>query len=590
MNRRVFLKAAGVSVGSFLAAGCQGLTHAGGGVRRPNVVLVMTDDQGYGDIGALGNKRIRTPNLDRLHGESVRLKDYHVDPTCAPTRAALMTGRYSLRTGVWHTIMGRSIMRADEVTMAEVFSRSGYRTGIFGKWHLGDNYPYRPGDRGFDEAIIHGGGGVGQTPDYWGNDYFDDTYFRNGVPKKYEGYCTDVWFEEAMRFIEANRERSFFCYIPTNAPHSPYTVGEAYSDLYKGKVDVPNANFSGMVTNIDENIGRLMVQLESLGLAEDTIVIFTTDNGTSAGVRFARDGSEAAGYNAGMRGTKGSQYDGGHRVPFFVRWSGGGIGGGRDVEQLCAHIDVLPTLIELCGLERPAVEFDGRSIAGLLTNRDSAWEERTLFVDSQRIEHPQKWRQSAVMTKRWRLINGKELYDMAADAGQRDDISAQRPEVVGKLRDAYEDWWESVSARFGEYVPIYVGSEVEEPVCITCHDWHGPEVPWHQGAISNAPAANGFWAIRVVRAGRYRFTLRRWPEEAGAAIGATIGEAKAINPTTARLKVGGYDATKAVDASAGAVVFEAALREGETTMQTWFTDEDGASRGAYYVYVRRVAD
>ncbi|MBE0537890.1 MAG: arylsulfatase [Phycisphaerae bacterium] len=588
MNRRLFLKAAGVSAGAFLTAGCQGLTAAaGGGASRPNVVLVMTDDQGYGDVGALGNQWIKTPNLDALHAESVRLTDYHVDPTCAPTRAALMTGRYSSRTGVWHTIMGRSIMRADEVTMADVFSGSGYRTGIFGKWHLGDNYPYRPEDRGFDETLVHGGGGVGQTPDHWGNDYFDDTYVHNGVPKKYAGYCTDVWFDGAMRFIETNRKRPFFCYIPTNAPHSPYNVGEAYSDLYKGRAETPNANFWGMVTNIDDNVGRLVKHLERLGLAENTILIFTTDNGTAAGVRFARDGAEATGFNAGMRGAKGSHYDGGHRVPCFVRWPGGGIDGGRDVEPLCAHIDMLPTLIELCRLKRPAVEFDGSSLAEWLTGRRREWPERTLFVHSQRIEHPEKWRQSAVMTQRWRLINGKELYDVKADPGQRRDLSGQNPEVVGSLREAYERWWRSISLRFDEYVPIYIGSEAENPVRMTCHDWHGPDVPWDQSAVRNAGSGNGFWAVRVVHDGVYRFELRRWPQETDLAIGAA-GPGKAIDPKSARLKIANFDATKPIRTSERAAVFETPLQAGEATLQTWFMDEDGASRGAYYVYVTRL--
>ena len=296
----------------------------------------------------------------RLYGQSVRLTDFHVGPTCAPTRAALMTGRYCNRTGVWHTVMGRSLLRRDEVTMADVFAAGGYRTGIFGKWHLGDNYPFRPQDRGFQEVLVHGGGGVGQTPDYWGNDYFDDTYWHNGKPEKQAGYCTDVWFDGALRFIEANRDRPFFAYIATNAPHSPFNVAEQYSGPYMGK-SVPNANFYGMIANIDENMGRLLGKLKALGLEENTILIFMTDNGTAAGFQAGK------GFNAGMRGTKGSEYDGGHRVPCFLRWPAGGLGGGKDVSRLTAHIDLLPTLIELCGLPQPAgVKFDGASLAPLL--------------------------------------------------------------------------------------------------------------------------------------------------------------------------------------------------------------------------------
>ena len=252
--------------------------------KRPNVVLVMTDDQGYGDVAAHGNAMINTPNMDALYRQSVRLTDFHVDPTCSPTRSALMSGRYSTRTGVWHTIMGRSLMSTDELTIAEVFKAGGYRTGMFGKWHLGENYPLRPQDQGFDYVVCHGGGGVGQGPDWWGNDYFDDTYFRNGRPEKFTGYCTDVWFAEAMEFIERNKDRPFFAYLATNAPHGPLNVAEEYSRPYEQKGVTPNmAKFYGMITNIDENLGKLMRQLDRLGIAEETILIFMTDNGTAAG-------------------------------------------------------------------------------------------------------------------------------------------------------------------------------------------------------------------------------------------------------------------------------------------------------------------
>jgi arylsulfatase A-like enzyme len=311
----------GVATLGRVAKGSSG-AHSRASERPPNVVLVLTDDQGYGDLACLGNPILRTRNLDALYGQSVRLTDFHVSPTCSPTRAALMTGRYNNRTGVWHTVMGRSLLRRDEVTMADLFAAAGYRTGIFGKWHLGDNYPFRPQDRGFQEVLCHGGGGIGQTPDFWGNDYFDDTYWHNGVLEKSTGYCTDVWFDAALRFIESNRHRPFFAYVATNAPHSPYRVAEKYSRLYAGQT-VPNAGFYGMITNIDENVGRLMRTLQRLGLEENTILIFMTDNGTAAGMQGGK------GFNAGMRGTKGSEYDGGHRVPCFLHWPAGDLGEAR---------------------------------------------------------------------------------------------------------------------------------------------------------------------------------------------------------------------------------------------------------------------
>jgi len=578
LDRRGFLQATGLGAAALTlqdarAAGAESQ-------RRPNVVLVNTDDQGYGDLGCHGNPVIQTPNLDALHAESVRLTDFHVCPTCAPTRASLMTGRYCNRTGVWHTVMGRSILREDEVTMADVFAAAGYRTGIFGKWHLGDNYPYRPQDRGFAETLVHRGGGVGQTPDHWGNDYFDDTYLRNGRPEKATGYCTDVFFKAAIDFIEANKNRPFFCYLPTNAPHSPYNVADKYSRPYRDKgVKGPRANFYGMVTNIDENVGRLVRRLEALGLAHNTVLIFMTDNGTAAG-----------GFSAGLRGRKGSHYDGGHRVPCFIRWPGGRIAGGRDLDRLTAHIDLLPTLIDLCGLKRPdGVTFDGTSLVPLLKGRSDTWPDRTLFVDSQRVEHPIKWRRCAVMTDRWRLIDGKALYDMNADPGQKRDVATDHPDTVQELRAAYDAWWADVSKRFGAYAEIVLGSEKENPSQLTCHDWHGPKAPSNRKAVLEGLPVNGFWAVRVARDGKYTIALRRWPRELDKPITAAAPGGRRIAVTTARVKVADLDLTQPVPADAAAVTFEVRLKAGKTRLQTWLTDDDGVSRGAYYVYVKRLS-
>ncbi|MEA3364576.1 MAG: arylsulfatase [Candidatus Hydrogenedentes bacterium] len=555
---------------------------------RPNVVLVTTDDQGYGDLGCHGNPIIRTPHLDALHGESVRFENFHVCPTCAPTRSALMTGHYSLRTGIWHTITGRSIMNADETTMGEVFADNGYRTGIFGKWHLGDNYPYRPQDRGFQETLVHGGGGVGQAPDYWGNDYFDDTYFHNGEPEKYQGYCTDIWFENALNFIEANRNRPFFCYIPTNAPHSPYNVPDNYRKMYEGKENVVNPAFYGMITNVDDNVGRLIARLRELGLEENTILIFLTDNGSAAGVATDREQFPVKGYNAGMRGKKGSQYDGGHRVPCFMRWPGGGLGGGRTIDTLAAHMDILPTLIDLCALDPPeGVKFDGRSLVSLFRDQATDWPDRAIMVDTQRVEIPEKWRNSAVMTQRWRLINGAALYDMAADPGQTTNVAKDHPEEVERLRGEYEKWWASVSERFDDFSYIPLGPDPVDEVRLLCHDWHG-DVPWNQETIRKGKKANGWWAVEVVHTGEYEFELRRWPKEADLAITAAPKDGAALNITRAKMTL--QDAAVAADVPKNTlgVTFRVPLEAGTAKLQTWFIEEDGTERGAYYVYVRRV--
>lgn len=592
-NRRDFLKSVGLGAVTIGAVGCTGVTNLYSGKRngskQPNVILVITDDQGYGDLSCHGNPVLQTPNMDILHSQSTRLTNFHVSPCCAPTRAALMTGRYNTRTGVWHTVMGLSIPRKDEVMMGDVFSSSGYRTGMFGKWHLGDNYPYRPEDRGFEEVLMHGGGGVGQTPDYWGNNYFDDTYRHNGQFKKFPGYCADVWFDGAMDFIEANKERPFFCYLTTNTPHSPAHVAEKYSKPYEDK-DVIAPKIYGMIANLDENIGRLLEKLKKLSLEENTILIFMTDNGTGAGYNNAT----GKGYNAGMRGTKGSQYDGGHRVPFFIRWPGGGLEAGRDIGRLTAHIDVLPTLIELCGLKRPReVSFDGDSLAPLLMSVAGNWPERTLVVDNQwklDSEELLKWNQSAVMTDRWRLIDGKELYDINSDPGQQNDIADSHPKVVKKLRAAYEDWWVDVSKGSDEYVALVIGADQENPTRLNCMDWHGcgELPPWNQPHIRKGLAVNGFWAVEVARDGEYELELRRWPEELGLAITKAIPGGKAISATKARVKIADIDMTKPVGEDTAAVTFRVQLKAGKGCLQTWFTDDKGVSRGAYYVYVKRL--
>jgi arylsulfatase A-like enzyme len=537
-------------------------------------VLIVTDDQGYGDLGCHGNPIIKTPHLDKLHAQSVRLTNFHVDPTCSPSRSALMTGRYSSRTGVWHTIMGRSLLRRDEVTMADVFAAGGYRTGIFGKWHLGDNYPFRPQERGFQEVLTFGGGGIGQTPDFWGNNYFNDTLRHNGKLEKYSGYCTDVFFGAASDFIALNKDRPFFAYIPTNAPHAPYNVADRYSKPYLGlRVPAQRAYFYGMIANIDENVGRLLAQIRDLGLEEKTLVVFMTDNGTAAGYTERTGG----GYNAGMRGEKGSEYDGGHRTPCFLRRPGK-LPAGRDVARLTAHIDLLPTLIDLCGLKKPEkVSFDGSSLRPLLEDKGD-WPERTLFVHSQRIDHPEKWRKCAVMTDRWRLINGKELYDSNVDPGQQKDVAARHAAVVAELRREYERWFADLSKRFDEYCHIVVGSAQENPVNLCCHDWHGENAPSGQEAVRRCVQANGFWALEIARPGNYEVTLRQEP----------AGADFPIQAATARLKIGANELSQAVPAHATSLRFAIKLQAGQTRLQTWLNDGRNDLRGAYYVEVRYV--
>lgn len=541
---------------------------------RPNVILIMTDDQGYGGLSAHGHPTVKTPHLDQLHEESVKLHNFHVDPSCAPTRSALMTGRYSTRTGVWHTIAGRSLMAPGERTIAEVLADSGYRTALFGKWHLGDNAPLRPVDQGFHHVLRNGGGGVHQTPDYWGNDYVDDTYYQNGRPVTFRGHNTDVLFNNLIEFVRRNRNRPFFCYVPTPAVHTPFNAPEEYREMYEEKgVEDELADFFGMMTHIDDNVHRLRNALQELNLEEETVLIFTTDNGIE----------RVDDYAAGYRGVKGSQYEGGHRVPFMIRYPDGGIQGGQEIDTLTAHIDVLPTLAELCGagpVESHRGPIDGKSLVPLLTGNAEDWPDRTLFMHSQwGQKRPEKWHKTAVMTDRWRLVDRDELYDMNEDRGQETNVAEEYPDVVKRLRKKYNQWWDSLKPRFDEYVRIEIGSNRDNPTRITAHDWRNPDgkVPWNQKLIKQLPAMNGWWAIRVAQAGRYRFTLRHAPPKAN----------MELQAGQARLNVGNIERSRSVPDGAKAVSFEMTLDRGPARLKTWLENGD-VSRGAFYVYVKRL--
>lgn len=554
--------------------------------RKPNVILIMTDDMGYGDVGINGNTMLKTPHLDELATQSVRMTDFHVDPTCAETRAALMTGRYSCRTGVWHTINGRSILREDELTMAEVFEHNGYATGIFGKWHLGDNYPFMPWHRGFQESLIHGGGGVTQTPDLWRNDYYDDTYFRNGKPEPQKGYCTDVFFDATLEFVNQNRDKPFFAYLATNAAHGPYLCPDKFSQPYLDQgVEKTMSAFYGMIASIDENVGKLCKKLTEWDLDRDTILIFMSDNGTARGMlkpAALEKGYAWTGFNGGFSGTKSSNQEGGHRIPFFVRWPAGKIGGGNENATLTSHFDLLPSFVDMCELKMPReVKFDGQSLKELWLTPDGETDltNRTLVVHSQRVETPVKWKRCSVMKQNWRLINGKYLYDLETDRAQKKDISKQHPKIVAELRSSYDAWWDSVSEKFSQYVRIPLGSQAEPDVLLTCHDWHATEgeVPWNQGKIRSDLSSNGFWAVDVMQPGKYEITLRVRP----------TGVKYKFKSGKARIKVGEQEQQVSIEEGQDAITMSVDLPAGPALLQTWIS-EGKKVRGAYYVDVNQV--
>ncbi len=433
----------------FLAASAAAFVPAG--TPRPNILFILTDDQGYGDLACHGNPVIKTPNIDHLYTQSVRLTDYHVSPTCAPTRTALMTGRHEFKSGVTHTILERERMSLKSATIAQVLQSAGYSTGIFGKWHLGDAAPYQPGARGFDEVFIHGCGGIGQDypgtcSDAPGNTYHSPVIMHNGKFERTQGYCTDVFFAQAAKWIEAQRgaEKPWFAYITPNAPHAPLICPEEYQRLYQGLgIGEDAEKFFGMITNIDDNVGRLLNGLNHWGMETNTLVIFMTDNGGTAGVKV---------FNAGMRASKGTPYQGGTRVPAFFRWPG--VLQAGNVSKLTSHIDLFPTLAEIAGAAIPAgVIPDGRSLLPLLKDPNAAWPDRLLFTHVGRWDAGKaaagKYLKCRVRSERFSMVNAGpakkwELYDLKADPGEKKNVAAQFPEEVSRMDAAYDRWWAEI--------------------------------------------------------------------------------------------------------------------------------------------------
>ncbi|MBN1806267.1 MAG: arylsulfatase [Sedimentisphaerales bacterium] len=529
LSRRNFIK--GLCAAPLLLSGCGShLLNTAGAGKRPNVILVITDDQGYGDLGVTGNNLIRTPNIDAMARRSGSMKNFYVSPVCAPTRACLMTGRYNYRTRVVDTYVGRAMMEPEETTVAEILRDSGYETGIFGKWHLGDNYPMRPMDQGFTESLVIRSGGIGQPSDPPGGEgkYTDPILADNGKLKQFKGYCTDIYFDRAMSWISecTARSKSFFAYIPTNAPHSPFhDVPQQLYEQYKA-MDLSNRNFPqdkghklpddnnpdnrariyAMITNIDDNIGRLFARLDRLGITNNTIVIFMVDNGPN-GRR----------YVAGFKGMKSYVYEGGIHSPFFFHWPAV-VKPGTSSDRIAAHIDILPTILESCGLPRPdGLKLDGRSILPLLQGKKIAWHDRTIYIQTHRGDTPVLYHHFAARNQRWKLLHASgfgresfegrpkfELYDMTADPLEQNDLAVQRPEIVSAMRRQYEQWFADVgSTRADNYTPpkIYIGTAHENPVVLTRQDWrHLKGRPW-------AADSNGYWQLYADKTGKYDINI-----------------------------------------------------------------------------------
>jgi arylsulfatase A-like enzyme len=541
--------------------------HAG---ERPNVIVILTDDQGFGDLSFTGNAVLKTPHIDALGKDGVWLKNFYVSPVCSPTRSSLLTGRYNYRTGIVDTYIGRSMMHADEVTLAETLRANGYRTGIFGKWHLGDNYPLRAMDQGFEEALVLRGGGIGQPSDPPGGErYHDPILSHNGVLKKMKGYCSDVYTSHAMEFIEKHRAEPFFVYLPFNAPHGPLETPEKEYKDYKNADPDKNQPALGqrsrktdedaarkvyaMVANVDNNIGRLMAKLKALNLDEKTIVVFFTDNGP-----------QQPRYNGGLRGLKTSVYDGGLRVPCFVRWPGT-LKAGTEISERAAHIDLAPTLLEACGVERAGnVKIDGRSLWPLLTGRAPSLPPRSLFFQWHRGDVPEALRAFAVVTPEWKLVQAAgvqadvafahkyELFKLSEDPYEQHDLAAQNPEIVSRLKADYEAWFADVkSSREFAKPRIHIGTPHEAVTVLTKQEWRGPRASWGSDGL-------GHWDAVVERGGDYRVTVY-FTQNSG----------------TVAASIGGVHAEQRIEGGDSSITFELKnVPTGETRVETWVEQGD----------------
>lgn len=527
MSRLAGLLASLLLVFATVLGGCSP-SQTDGSADRPNVVLIITDDQGYGDFGVTGNPVIETPNVDALARRSAQMKTFYVSPVCAPTRAALMTGRYNQRTGVTDTWIGRALMRTEEVTLAEVLKDAGYATGLFGKWHLGDNYPMRPMEQGFDRAIWHKGGGLAQPSEPPENNrrYTNPILFRGGETFKSDGYITDVIFDHALTFIEERQDKPFFAYVSTNAPHAPYhDVPDSLEAAYRSKsdsllsllADPPNteearrrqaqdlAAIAAMITDIDQNVGRLMERLRSLDLTRETLVMYMTDNGPTP-----------PRYVGPFRGAKGGVYEGGVRVPLWLHWPGT-LSPERQPEVPVAHIDLMPTILEATGVALPEEPtLDGRSFWGLLTGEKTEWPERDLVIQAHRGP-PEPSHHFMIRRGPWKLLRssgfghwdmpadppGVELYNVRKDPDESQNLADARPELVSTLKDAYRTWFEEVGgprlSRKDPPVRIHVGTRHENPSVLTRQDWRGGQT-WSTDLA-------GYWALHAAP-GTYTVTVR----------------------------------------------------------------------------------
>ena len=555
----------------------------------PNVIVVLTDDQGFGDVSLYGNPVINTPNMDALAKEGVSFHQFHVTSMCAPTRAALLTGRNPLENGAISTCQGLHSIRHGLPTLPQVMADAGYATGIFGKWHLGRNWPNRPQDKGFQETFALYGFGTTGISSRWNNDYVDTWVVHNGEEKQTDGFNTDVFFDQAMDWIEQQGDTPFFAYIPTTAPHFPFWAPEELTAEY---ADTKNPEFFALLDNLDMNMGRLEAFLEERGLKDDTIVIFMSDNGPVGG---------KSTYNAGMTGSKASPWEAGHRVPCFIRYPAGGIEGGRVVEGLADVTDIFPTLLDLCGIDSPEdVHLPGISLRPAMLGEGQI-ATRTIVMQIQQGRLDPK--RAAIMSDQWRLLWCDSLYDIERDLSQQTKFTDEHPDVFLRLWQDYQRYYGRWQRRARRAQPEIVGSPHQATVILDGSNWLEVRADG-QKSVRKAKGASpdaARWKIKAYRAGTYRIALRRWPVESGLALdaaappfetrlsGEPLPQGTALPITRATLEVDGRLYRKAAQDDPTAVVFDIELEEGVHMIQGLLRDDtDRMQCGAYYAYVEKM--
>jgi len=527
-----------------------------------NVVFILSDNQSYYEMSCHRHADIKTPNIDRLAGQSVEFTNFHAPPYCSPSRAVILTGRYAMRSGVFTTIAGRSILHKDEKTLPQFLKPNGYHSAIFGKWHLGFSYPYRPKDRGFDEVFVHGGGGVGQMEDYYGNSLFNTTFIHNGKVSPSKGYCTDVLFDRAMEYVEDKHKakQPFFCFVSTPVTHSPHHGPKELVAQLKTKGIQGNVQLYAQVQNLDTNIGRMMKKIDDLGLAQNTILVYASDQGMN-------DRGAPHGDNR-----KGLGYDPAHHVPFMIRLPGAKP---KVITRLAGMIDFFPTILDLCGIKRPD-NADGISLKPLLLDKKGYPEDRTLIIQCPRSRQASKWKNSAVKTDRWRLVNGEKLYDVTIDPRQNTDVAQKNPEVVNQLRNAYEPYWADLPDQASTLSRHLLGHpDCLDEIALNGMDWYRGGSPWNSGAY-NRPSS-GAWAVTVSEKGRYQFECRRFPRAADKLVGASKAE----------IQIGEHTVKIDLSEEAKKAFFELILETGDYDLEASFSN--GKKRfGALWVYVKKL--